>query len=79
MKVKGLYAKWLAKFDIYSETGMETEFWEKSGARMKDVGAAVGFNSKLGLDCNSGELQEVLCKSSGFSKEVGIVFGLETI
>jgi hypothetical protein len=77
--VQGLHVKWLANSEIYSETGTKKNFWEKWGARMKDVGAAVGFNLKLGLDCNFGELHGVLCKSSRFSKEMGIIFELEMI
>jgi hypothetical protein len=51
---------------FFSNPGTRTEFWEKSRARMSDVRAAGGFNSKLELDCNSGELQGVIWKVLGF-------------
>jgi hypothetical protein len=52
MKYWGEIVKWHARTEFYSNSETRTEFWWSSGVRMQDVGAAVGFNSKLELDCN---------------------------
>jgi hypothetical protein len=39
---------------------------------MQDVGAAVGFNSKLELDCNIRKTQGARCKILGIYQELDL-------
>jgi hypothetical protein len=62
VKIRGGNVKLQAQSEFYSNPRTRPEFWEKSGARMQDVGVAVGFNLKLGLDCNMRKTQGARCK-----------------
>jgi hypothetical protein len=62
MKYRGEIVKWHARTKFYSNSGTRTKFWWSSRVRMQDVGAAVGFNSKLELDCNIWKTQGARCK-----------------
>jgi hypothetical protein len=72
MKCRGEIVKWHARTEFYSNSGTRTEFWWSSGVRMQDVGAAVMFNSKLGLDCNIRKTQGARCKILGINQELDL-------